>query len=227
MRRFVEWGGGAGRARLLVVSWASEAPPASFEGLRADLARFSPAAIEMAPLAPLDGEARAHFLELLAQATGVFLGGGDQSRIMNVLADAELLAAVRERHRRGVVFGGTSAGTAAISRIMLTGEGDFTVIDAARVETREGLGLLPGVILDQHFIKRSCQNRLFALVLRHPDQLGVGVDEAAALLVQGERAEVVGGPVLFVDGREKAGALVVHLAPPGSRYDLRRRRLRP
>ncbi len=219
MQRFVEWAGGP-RARILVVPWASAEPVASYGGLSEDLEPLRPAAVEMAPLAPLDGEGRARFLTLLGQATGVFFGGGDQSRIMDVLADPGLLAAVRARHRAGAAFGGTSAGAAVTSRIMITGEGDFTTIDAARVVTREGLGLVPGVIVDQHFLKRSRQNRLFALVLAFPRELGVGIDEDAAILVREGMADVVGGPVMLVDGAERPGALVVRLVRPGGRFAL-------
>jgi cyanophycinase len=108
---------------------------------------------------------------------------------------------VRERHARGVVFGGTSAGAAVMSLRMITGEGDFTVIDGAKVVVREGLGLLPGVIVDQHFVRRQRENRLFGLVLQQRGERGVGIDEDTALLVAGGRhAEVVGkGPVMLVD----------------------------
>lgn len=225
LQRFVEWAGGKA-ARLLVVTWASASPEESFDGVREDLAPLAPASIEMAPLAPLGPEARERFLALLRDATGVFFGGGDQARIMDALRDPELLRAVRERHRAGVVFGGTSAGTAAMSRVMITGEGDFKVIDAAKVATREGLGLIPGVILDQHFIRRQRENRLFALILANPGELGVGVDEDAALLVEGGRkAEVVGGSVMIVDGRKERGALRIRVLKAGQRYDLRERRL--
>lgn len=221
MQRFVDWAGGT-TARVLVVSWASSEPAASYEGVREDLAPLKPASIEMAPLAPLDAAGRERFLSLLKDATGVFFGGGDQSRIMDVLKDEALLRAVRQRHRDGIVFGGTSAGTAVMSRIMITGDGDFTTIDAAKVVTREGLDLIPGVIVDQHFIERQRQNRLFGLVLGNPDQLGIGVDEDAALLVEdGGHAAVVGGPVMVVDAREKPGSLVVRLYKPGERFQIR------
>ena len=88
-----------------------------------------------------------------------------------------------------------------MSARMITGEGDFTVIDGDKVEVRPGLGLLEGVIVDQHFVKRQRENRLFGLVLKHPEERGVGIDEDTALLVTGGRyAEVVGkGPVMLVD----------------------------
>jgi cyanophycinase len=81
------------------------------------------------------------------------------------------------------------------------------------VVVREGLGLLGGVILDQHFVKRQRENRLFGLVLKHPDERGVGIDEDTALLVtDGRHAEVVGkGPVVLVDavGRDRLELTIV------------------
>jgi cyanophycinase len=105
---------------------------------------------------------------------------------------------------------------------MITGDGDFTLIDGDQVVVREGLGLLPGVIVDQHFVKRQRQNRLFGLVLKHPQERGVGIDEDTALLVTaGRHAEVVGkGPVLLVDavGPDK---LQVTILRSGQSVDLR------
>jgi len=219
LARFVQWAGGP-KARLLVIPWASAEAQASYDALRADFAAYGPAAIEPSPFAPLTEASRTELLEKLARATGVFFGGGDQGRIMDVLKDEALLQAMRARHRAGVVFGGTSAGTAVMSARMITGEGNFTVLDGDRVEVRPGLALLPAaVIVDQHFIKRQRENRLFGLVLKHRER-GVGIDEGAALLVEGDQAEVVGGSVMLVDARPEPGTLLVTLVPPGRRIDL-------
>ena len=51
----------------------------------------------------------------------------------------------------------------------------------------------------------------------------MGIDEGAALLVQGTEAEVVGGSVMVVDARAEPGTLLVTLVPPGRRIDLSRR----
>jgi cyanophycinase len=232
LARFVAWAGGAS-ARVLVVPWASAEPEESCESLIGEIKAHGPGEIACGPYAPLDdkgkasrlgAEARARFLEQLGSASGVFFTGGDQARIMDVLADSELLAAVRKRHAAGVVFGGTSAGAAVMSLRMITGDGDFTVIDGDRVAVREGLGLVPGVIVDQHFVKRQRENRLFGLVLKHPEERGVGIEEDTALLVtNGRRAEVVGkGPVLLVDakGQDK---LQITLLRAGQSVDLKRR----
>jgi len=111
---------------------------------------------------------------------------------------------------------------------MITGNGDFTVIDAKKVETRPGLGLLPGAIVDQHFIARQRENRLFGLVLGNPEALGVGIDEGTALLVVDDRyGEVVGASHVMIVSAQKAraGVLALELLNPGHRYDLRKRRV--
>jgi cyanophycinase len=219
--RFVEWAGGSS-AQILVILWATSEPKESFEWIRDELSAEGPAHVEGAPIAPVTGASRTEFLAQLAKATGVFFSGGDQARVMDVLKDAELLAALRARYHAGVVFGGTSAGCAVMSTPMITGEGDFTVIDGAKVDTREGLGLLPNAIVDQHFLKRQRENRLFGLILNHAELLGVGVDEATALLVEdGRLGEVAGaGQVMLVDARHEPGALLLRLFKNGQRIDL-------
>jgi cyanophycinase len=232
LARFVAWAGGSS-AHILVLPWASIEPKESCEALIAELSAHGPGATLCGPAepidakgkaGPLDAAARALFLEELRSASGVFFSGGDQARIMDVLADAELLAAIRKRHADGVVFGGTSAGAAVMSLRMITGDGDFAVIDGDQVAVREGLGLVPGVIVDQHFVKRQRENRLFGLVLKHPEERGVGIDENTALLVtNGRKAEVVGkGPVLLVDAKGH-DRLVVTILHTGQSVDLNKK----
>jgi cyanophycinase len=224
MARFVEWAGGP-RARLLVVPWATQEPEESEGALRRELAVHRPGRIVAAAAAPLSAGQRDAFLDELRQATGVFFTGGDQNRILDVLRDAGLKEALRRRYGAGVAFGGTSAGTAVMSSLALTGEGDLDVVDGDRVGVRAGLGLLPGVILDQHFLARQRQNRLLGLVLKHPRLLGLGLDEGAGLLVRDDRhAEVVGrGRVMTLESRGK-GELRVFLLSAGDGFDLEKRK---
>jgi cyanophycinase len=98
-------------------------------------------------------------------------------------------------------------------------------MDDRSAEVRRGLGILPGVILDQHFVQRQRQNRLFGLVLAHPDLLGVGVDEGTALAVRDNRhAEVLGASKVTVVDAQARGDLLLHLLQPGDSFDLLERR---
>ena len=223
LARFVQWAGGP-RARILVVPWGAADARNGFEAVRDSLRPFAPGAVEAAPSAPLREDARAELRRRLERATGIFLAGGDQQRLLDALADDILAAALRARYHDGVAVASSSAGTAVISTLAITGEGDFAVIDARQVGVRAGLGLLPGVILDQHFVRRQRENRLFSLVLAHPRLVGVGIDEGAALLVRGGRhAEAVGGQVMAVDGSHRA-ELRVSILNPGETFDLEKRK---
>jgi cyanophycinase len=224
--RFVNWSGKE-KARILIVTWASGVPQESFDVIKKDFSAYQIAWFENAPLAPLSEKTREQFLAQLKAATGVFFTGGDQNRIMDVLRDETLFQTLRERYAAGVVFGGTSAGTAAMSDPMMTGEADLKTIDGAKVGVRKGLGLLPDSILDQHFIKRQRENRLFGLILQTPILLGIGIDEDAALLVEdNRRAEVVGETqVMFVDAHNRKGAMLIHLLKAGERFDLKKRKV--
>jgi cyanophycinase len=232
MARFVEWAGGP-TARVLVIPWASGEPKDSCDAILKELEPHHPGAADCGPTAVLDASGKAApldaarskaFLDALAGATGVFFTGGDQARVMDALVDPALLGAIRRRYEAGVVFGGTSAGTAIMSKTMITGDGDFTVIDGAKVGVRPGLGLLEGAIVDQHFVRRQRQNRLFGLVLANPSQRGVGIDEDTALLVRnGRQAEVVGAGVVVLVDAVGADRLALTLRRPDQRFDLLRR----
>lgn len=225
MSRFVEWAGQT-QASILIIPWATEEPQASFESLKKDLLPFHPKDIELASVAPLNNETKMKFLAQLERATGVFFTGGDQVRIMDVLKDETLLRALKQKYARGAVFGGTSAGAAIMSEVMITGEGDFSVIDGSRVHTRSGLGLLPkDVLVDQHFIKRQRENRLFGLVLDRPHSLGLGIDEGTALVIKDNRyAEVLGAShVMMIKHAGQNKSLLVTLIEPGEQLDLQKK----
>ncbi|MBI2362345.1 MAG: cyanophycinase [Elusimicrobia bacterium] len=217
LARFTEWSGGA-EARLLVVPWASGEPAEAASALADELLATSPRSVTAAPST---AAARAELAALFDGASGVFFTGGDQARLMQAVAAAGLADRIAALAAAGVVFGGTSAGTAVMSRVMITGEGDFTRLDAAAVGTAPGLGLLPGTLVDQHFIRRQRENRLFSLLEGRTDLLGLGIDEDTALLVDGTDAEVVGPSVVMAVRSPAKDRLAVELLRPGRRYSLK------
>lgn len=83
------------------------------------------------------------------------------------------------------MVGGTSAGAAVMSRRMISG-GEI------EPEIREGFGWLPGVIVDQHFSEKKRLERLKRAVFKHPELVGVGIDEGTGWLIKGGRGTVVG-----------------------------------
>ena len=225
MKKFVEWAGNE-KARILIVTWASGEPAESFAGLRKNFSTLPASSVEHAPVAPLDAAEREQFVTQVATATGIFFSGGDQNRIMDVLADEGLLKLLKEKYAGGVAFGGTSAGAALMSDPMMTGEADLKILDGTKVGIRKGLGLLPNAIFDQHFLVRQRHNRLLGLVMQNPAMLGIGIDEDTAVLIEdNRRLEVAGATqVMFVDAKNRNGAMLIHLLKPGERFDLRKRK---
>ncbi len=180
-------------------------------------------------------------------ATGIFFSGGDQNRLTSHMLGTRVLDRVREIYREGGVLAGTSAGAAVMSEIMVTGdealhpdaEYPFTTIERGNVITAPGFGFITRAIIDQHFIARQRENRLISLVLEHPELVGVGIDEATAIITSGQAEfEVFGdNTVMVIDASEATGigvdddgdlvghGLKLHLLGSGERYDLARRRV--
>jgi cyanophycinase len=215
MKALYDWTGKT-EPRLLVIGWASTVPD---ENMRIVLDDYSQYAHR--PQIELAARDRASVLQQLERADGVWFTGGDQTRVMEVLKDRLLLEALRKKYQEGTVFGGTSAGCAIMSLKMLTGIADLTVIDPAKVEIAEGLGLLPeNIIVDQHFLRRQRENRLFGALLGHPGCTGLGVDEDTALLLSdGSEARVVGRAQVMLITQEP-DSLRLRLYQPGERFHL-------
>jgi cyanophycinase len=172
--------------------------------------------------------------EKLRRATLIWMPGGDQNRFMQAIAGTGLDDVIRERHNAGVAVGGSSAGAAVLAEVMFTGDADLKSITAGATVTAKGLALWPEVLIDQHFLKRQRDNRLISAVLDRPELVGVGIDEATAVIVTGSSFEVVGqSSVVVVDARaarvEKTArgslasgtGLTLSVLKAGQRYSLK------
>lgn len=223
MKKFVEWSGGA-RSRILVVTWASGVPDESYASLEKAFQTANAGLVEHAPVRPLDAEKRARFIEQLNNASGVFFSGGDQNRIMDVLADDALLHLIKAKYNSGTPFGGTSAGAAVMSDPMMTGEADLKILDGKKVGVRKGLGLLPNVIFDQHFLVRQRYSRLFGLIIANPNMLGIGIDEDTSVMIEdNRRLKVVGKTqVMFVNSKKGTQPFTLSFLNAGERFDLKK-----
>jgi cyanophycinase len=222
---FLKAAGGKG-TRIAVFPVASGQPTEAIAGVARALSDLG------AEIVPVHLETRAAaadpaLIGKLRGCGGYWFTGGDQNRIGDLVVDTPLHAMLNERYRGGAVIGGTSAGAAAMSRIMLTGKGDLSDVAPGTYETRAGLGFLDGCIVDQHFLRRQRQNRLISLMLEHPDRLGIGVDEETALVVQAGMAAVVGNRRVLVfdplQAKRQGGSIWdmrLHLLEPGQSLNL-------
>ena len=125
------------------------------------------------------------FVKPLTEATAAWLGGGDQSRLARAYHGTAVEKELQRLLARGGVIGGTSAGASVMSAIMIAGGNP-----QARVG--QGLGLLPNVVIDQHFQNRKRQKRLLGVLADHPGCLGLGIDEKTAVILRGHTLTVLG-----------------------------------
>ncbi len=163
---------------------------------------------------------RAEFVAPLRRARAVWIEGGRQWRLvdayLNTLTHRELDAVLA----RGGVIGGTSAGASIQASYLVRGARENNRIMMAR-GYEDGFGFLRGTAIDQHVDTRRRQDDLRPVLSRHSDLLGIALDEATALIVRGDVAEIVGA------GR--AQFLTKADAPPsvlksGARFDLAERK---
>ena len=224
-KKFVEWSGGA-KSKILVITWATAEEGSSFDGTKKAFLEANAATVEHAATRPIDADKRAKLVTQIKEATGIYFGGGDQNRIMDVLKDEELLKMLRAKYAAGTPFGGTSAGAAVLSDPMMTGEADLKILDGKKVGVRTGLGLISNIMFDQHFLIRQRHNRLFGFVMENPNYLGVGIDEANAVMITDNRnLEVFGNThVMFIDAKGHNGGMRVNILNPGDWYDLKKRK---
>jgi cyanophycinase len=138
------------------------------------------------------------------EASGVFLGGGDQVKLVTELSGTKTCAAMRALFARGGAICGTSAGAAALSELTMSGGEVDEECNLIEQFIGPGLGFLGyDAIIDTHFSERRRLQRLFLVVASNRQLFGLGIDEDTALVVHGDVAEVVGaGGVTFVDGRD-------------------------
>lgn len=240
MEKFVELAGGP-EAAIVVFPTASGEPDTGdyYRDLFGD---YGCTKVVVADVRSNDDAEDSDLAAEVRGAGGIWFAGGDQSRITNALLDTAVGRAVEAAFVGGAVVGGTSAGTACQSGLMITGNGDFTVITADNVELWRGLGLFRGVIVDQHFLARRRHNRLISVVLEHPELIGVGVDEATAVWVRPDGTfKVLGeGWVMVFDASEATvnradrgeqdvalgvHDLTTHVLLPGEVFDINLRRV--
>jgi cyanophycinase len=180
--------------------------------------------------------------EVLDDVTGIFLTGGNQMRLASIVAGTPVARKVRARNRAGAAVAGTSAGASILSSHMVAFGASGPSPRLRMAQMTAGFGLVPGVVIDQHFRQRDRIGRLLALVAGSPELLGIGIDEDTAALFNGDTLEVLGRhSVTIVDGtniesdihRVKGhGAITVsgailHVLSAGNRFDMVNRCLLP
>lgn len=160
----------------------------------------------------------------LKEARGVWFTGGRQWRLVDAFLDTPIQSLFHEVLRRGGVIGGTSAGASIQGEFLVRGN-PLRNTDMVAEGYERGFGFLPGVAIDQHFSQRDRFEDMSELKKSHPQLVGIGIDEATALIVRGTTLEVVGRNSVAIFDREPAQTVAGYeIVKPGQRYDFRHQR---
>lgn len=169
------------------------------------------------------------FVRALDNARGVWIPGGRQWRLVDAYLGTRTERALHRLLERGGVVGGSSAGASIQASFLVRGAPETNQIVVAPGYTR-GFGFLRGVAVDQHLLARHREDDLFEVLAEQPQLLGIGIDEGTAIVVQGDRFEVIGrSKVAIYSMEDDAGPSrpVRRYLAPGDRYDMGRRRPLP
>lgn len=192
-----------GKGKLVITTVASNEPDGTFE----EYARiFRGLGVEH--VYDLDIRTRLEAkqpakLKILDDANTVFFTGGDQLKITSQVGDTPIFTRIHEIYQNGGTIAGTSAGASVMCETMLiSGRSDESQKTRGSIQLAAGFGLIDGMIIDQHFAQRGRIGRILATVAQNPKNIGIGIDENTAIIVEGERSfKVIGeGAVYIVDG---------------------------
>jgi len=185
-RKFMELAGGQD-AKLVVIPGGEE-DESSFSSYFDVWKEYEPLSFHMLNATSRDQANDSDFTRVLDEATGVWLGGGQQDWLINRYANTLVESKLHDLLKRKGVIGGTSAGAAVMSAVMVAGGG------RKNPQVGKGFGFMPGVVVDQHFLKRNRFLRLRSVLDVHTGLIGLGVDEQTAMVysIATDRLEILG-----------------------------------
>lgn len=209
LKEFVRLAHGA-KSRMVVMTVATDEPEASAAEYKEVFKRLGVddvQAIDVSQRKDVHSEAA---IKLLEQATGVFFTGGDQLHIPSLLGGTRMHDLLHQRYAEGLVLAGTSAGAAMMSNSMIIGGDSNSNPRFGCLTIGPGMDFVPGTIIDTHFSQRGRYGRLLTAVAHYPQDIGFGIDENTALVVENNELKVIGeNSVIVID----AGAITYTSLP--------------
>ena len=220
-QRFVELAGGR-NARIVVIP-AENVDEGTIRQYRDDWLRYDVKSVDVLHSQSRTESNDPEFSRVLDESTGVWLGGGQQTWLAAWYGRTLVESRLKDLLARNGIIGGTSAGAAIMSKVMIA---------SGREQPNMGVGfdLIPGAIIDQHFVKRNRIRRLRTALEQHPDLVGFGIDEGTALQfgVASGRFQVLGQScVAACSSRVDADgqpSFHIQFLNPGDEFDMERLR---
>jgi cyanophycinase len=184
--RFMALAGG-NAAKLLIIPTASSAADKreEDEGYLEPWRKYAPAGLSLLHTRSRQTADDPAFVKPITEATAVWFGGGDQVELVAPYRGTAVEREFKALLARGGVIGGTSAGAAVMSDVMIEGGNP-------KAQVGRGFGFVTNAVFDQHFLRRSRVNRLLGVLAERPHLIGLGIDEGTAFIIQGDKWSVAG-----------------------------------
>jgi cyanophycinase len=183
-------------------------------------------------------------IDLIKNANCIMFSGGDQSKITKKIGGTTIHEILLDRYKNeeGFVIAGTSAGAMVMANEMIAGGSASEAFIKGAVTMYKGLGLIPELIIDTHFIRRGRFGRQSEAVAKFPNLIGIGLAEDTGMIIKnGNDCTVIGsGMAIVFDGNtlthnnEKIleegtpmtmANLTIHVLSNGDHYDIKNRKV--
>jgi cyanophycinase len=234
---------GGKNARIVVIPTASSIPKEVGENYLDAFDLLGCKHVDVIHIQDRDDSDKKHFIKLIEEADCVMFSGGDQSNIVNRIGGTRMHEIILERYRKeDFVIAGTSAGAMCMSTEMIAGGNITDALFKGSVRMRDGMGFIPELIIDSHFIQRGRFGRLAEAVAKFPNLIGVGLAEDTGVIIKNcNDFKVIGsGMVVIFDGSTlthnneeilevgtpmSMGNLVVHILSNSDQFVINERKI--
>ena len=227
------------KARIVVMTTATDKPEELGKVYLKAFKRLGAKEVKMIDVSTREDAMSEKHIETVKQATGLFFTGGNQLHITSLMGGTKLQKIIHERYEKDLIIGGTSAGAAMMSNSMVLHGASDENPRVGAIEMGAGLDLIVGCIIDTHFSQRGRHGRLLTAVGHYPQDIGFGIDENTAMIVDKKGFKVIGeGSVTVIDSKDmtftntpyikkgKSLAMAdirVHVLPEGYKFDFKER----
>ncbi|MGB7395783.1 MAG: cyanophycinase [Pricia sp.] len=243
LARVVKESGGR-NANIVIIPTASRIPSEVGENYIMTFGKLGCKNVEVADIRRREESDTPAFIDLIEKADCVMFSGGNQSNITKKIGGTAIHTILRERYKNDpIVIAGTSAGAMCMSAEMITGGSSKESFIKGAVGMNQGMGFIPNLIIDSHFITRGRFGRLAEAIARFPDLLGVGLAEDTGMVIKNcNTFEIIGsGMVILFDpsklkhNNEKLlevgqpmsiSNLKTHILANGDRFNIKKRKLK-
>jgi cyanophycinase len=200
---------------LVVLTTATESPETVGQNYLSVFRKLGVKNVQTLDIATREDANSEDRVDKIQKAKCVFMTGGDQLRITSILGGTNAWMALKTLYNAGGIVIGTSAGASVMSSTMIVNGNDNEPAKKCTLKMAPGLGLIGGVIIDQHFDQRGRFGRLLCGVAENPEVIGLGIDEDTSVKVFPDlHFEVIGtNAVTVIDGSSIESSNVSELSP--------------